>query len=275
MKSESEYSSKRILVDRVSGGSKLLPHVGITLCLNDFEYINRFVGHNFSRLVLIKTTDIYPTKTTILFSIILGGNLSRNQGVNLKWSEGVSFIWREWVNLRGFSTNSINLRVGGNLFEPFTNMNIQDTLDILKINISKFDIEMYPGVSDWHIANFERRLNLKLPDDLKYFYKVCNGFESAGDMFRINPLDDIPTIVDKFNADHFYVAEYMTYCDMWYLKINPQNNNDYSIFNFDRCNNKLILTNSFSNFINRFLIGGVFEKDGLYDWHEEIRKSSF
>lgn len=33
-------------------------------------------------------TDYYPTKTTILYLVLQGVNLSRYQGVNLKWPTG-------------------------------------------------------------------------------------------------------------------------------------------------------------------------------------------
>jgi hypothetical protein len=34
----------------------------------------------------------------------------------------------------------------------------------------------------------------------------------------------------------------------------------------------IILTNSFTEFLRRFLRGGVFETGGLYDWRDEIIK---
>jgi hypothetical protein len=63
----------------------------------------------------------------------------------------------------------------------------------------------------------------------------------------------------------------MTYGDRWELEVNAFDANSYSITNRDRYNNKLVLTHSLTEFIDRFLKGGVFETDGLYDWHDEVR----
>jgi hypothetical protein len=43
-------------------------------------------------LVLIKTTDIYPTKTTVLFSIILGGQFEPELGGQFEMAEGGQFL---------------------------------------------------------------------------------------------------------------------------------------------------------------------------------------
>ena len=42
-------------------------------------------------MVLIKTTDIYPTKTTVLFSTILGGQFEPESGGQFEMAEGGQF----------------------------------------------------------------------------------------------------------------------------------------------------------------------------------------
>ena len=61
----------------------------------------------------------------------------------------------------------------------------------------------------------------------------------------------------------------MIYCDMWTITINPDDNS-YSIYN--KTDTTIILTNSFADFLDKFLTGGVFE--GLYKWREEIEKTT-
>ena len=65
----------------------------------------------------------------------------------------------------------------------------------------------------------------------------------------------------------------MIYSDVWQLDINPENYNDYKIIYNDPYN-KLVLTTSLAEFISRFLEGGVFDKRGLYEWHDEIEAQS-
>jgi hypothetical protein len=69
------------------------------------------LGINYLSFVLLKTTDFFFNKTTVLLPHFQGVNFSRRQGVSLKWPTGVTFIWREGVSLRGFSTigNSIGV----------------------------------------------------------------------------------------------------------------------------------------------------------------------
>jgi len=57
---------------------------------------------------------------------------------------------------------------------------------------------------------------------------------------------------------------------MWALEVDPINGS-YQIFNNNFHGEKIILTNSFAEFIERFLKGGVFEPSGLYYWGEEMR----
>lgn len=68
-------------------------------------------------------------------------------------------------------------------------------------------------------------------------------------------------------AKDFHIAEYLVYCDMWTIHINPENPNDYRIYTGDPV---MKLTNSFSDFLNVFLEGGVFA--GLYAWKEKNEK---
>jgi hypothetical protein len=77
--------------------------------------------------------------------------------------------------------------------------------------------------------------------------------------------------VTTSGRNHFYVAEYLCYCDVWEITIDADDNNQYLIQNWDEKSELVTLTNSFVAFLNRFLDGRVYEKDGLYEWKEEMK----
>ena len=54
---------------------------------------------------------------------------------------------------------------------------------------------------------------------------------------------------------------------MWSLR--KTGNADYEIFNTGDV--EIVLTSSLHEFLQRFLQGTVFEKDGLYDWQEKLK----
>jgi hypothetical protein len=117
---------------------------------------------------------------------------------------------------------------------------------------------LYSPASDKEIDDFENALEINLPGDFKAFYKFCNGFESEEDLFRIIPLQEILSCCEEYTTGTFYIAEYMVYCDIWMVAI--EEGGKYKI------SHDFILTDSFTAFLHHFLIGGVFEKGGLYDW---------
>ena len=91
-------------------------------------------------------------------------------------------------------------------------------------------------------------------------------------MFRIIPLDETIDSKQDFKPNSFRIAEYMTYCDFWDIHITDSDYNNYLISNPGE--KYRALTNSFAEFLKRFLAGGVFEKGGLYDWHEQIDRQN-
>jgi len=149
-------------------------------------------------------------------------------------------------------------------------MSIADVINYLENHLDKTDITLHYGATDRLINQFETTFGVKLPDDIKQFYKFANGFESSEDLFNIVRLEEIIGHRDCDKPD-IYIAEYMIYCDMWGLEINPNNHNEYTIFNIGADSKKIVLTNSFAEFLQRFLNGGVF--DGLYNWREEIKRN--
>ena len=145
-------------------------------------------------------------------------------------------------------------------------MTIGEIISLIELNKAEYGITLYPPASPSALIEFENRLKIKLPDDIAEFYRFANGFESGEDMFRIIPLDEILRNADRYDDNAFYIAEYMTYCDMWEIVIDPVN----SRYKIQDSSSKTVLTNSFSDFLGHFLQGGVFEDNGLYDWKTQI-----
>jgi hypothetical protein len=150
-------------------------------------------------------------------------------------------------------------------------LTIEDIIERIRGNQHGLGIMLYGPASMEELDKFEKSSGITLPDDLLKFYNFSDGFESNEDMFRIIPLDEIAgNIKDRninaFSPTDFHIAEYMTYCDMWTISINPADKNDYKIYN--KAATVITLTDSFSTFLDTFLTGGVF--DGLYSWREKL-----
>jgi hypothetical protein len=152
---------------------------------------------------------------------------------------------------------------------------IEDIINRIKTDKGKLGITLYAPASSSDLIKFQEIRHVTLPDDIKTFYSFSNGFESAEDMFRIIPLDEIidnmkdrDTYTER-NGD-FHIAEYMIYCDMWTLYVNSHGSNQYKIYH--KTENTIVLTNSFSEFLTVFLDNGVF--DGLYSWRENLENET-
>jgi cell wall assembly regulator SMI1 len=149
---------------------------------------------------------------------------------------------------------------------------ITDVINYLKTNLDDTDITLNKGASKNQIEAVENAYNIKLPDDIRQFYEFTDGFISDEDMFSIIPLNDVIWNKEQRNYKELYIAEFMIYCDAWELIVNPDSNNDYKITTIDNTNDNIVLTNSFVEFLRRFLIGGLYEKDGLYDWRVQLKR---
>lgn len=144
---------------------------------------------------------------------------------------------------------------------------IQPILSAIQQKHSATGITINPPASVAAIERFERNLGFELPADFKEFYSICDGFECEEDQFIMVPLYDILMGHEHNGKDYFHFAEYMTYSDMWAMRIKEANS--YEIFNLSYTD--IILTSSLQEFLSRFLQGNVFDKGGLYDWHDEVK----
>ncbi|HWD89538.1 MAG TPA: SMI1/KNR4 family protein [Mucilaginibacter sp.] len=149
-------------------------------------------------------------------------------------------------------------------------MTIKEIIELIRRDKAQHGITLYEPASESELLEFEKKLHITLPQDIKDFYRFANGFESAEDIFRIIPLKEILSRIDRHHQNYFYIAEYMVYCDMWGVTIDPKNDT-YKISEYSF---KTALTNSFAEFLQCFLKGGVFGQDGLYDWKDKIINNS-
>ena len=148
-------------------------------------------------------------------------------------------------------------------------MSITEAIELLKSYNGPLGLTLHSGASDDMISRVETAYGIKLPIDIKTFYRFTDGFETVEDIFNMIPIAEIIDNKNRHSDEPFYIAEYMIYSDMWQLEINPDDCNDYKIIiaaNY----NKLVLTKSLAEFIARFLKGGVFDSGGLYYWQEEV-----
>jgi len=148
-------------------------------------------------------------------------------------------------------------------------MSIQDAINQLQAYQGPSKLILHPGAGEDLLTAVESTYGVTLPDDFKALYRFSNGFETDEDIFNMIPLAEIKSNKEEDKANPLYIAEYMIYADMWWLEINPDNDNDYKIM-VESNGNQLVLTDSLAEFIDRFLKGGVFEHGGLYTWHKEI-----
>jgi len=145
-------------------------------------------------------------------------------------------------------------------------MNIEQI--IARIEAGPNDIKLYPAATQSLLESFEDKAKLVLPLDFKALYSFSNGFESAEDLFRIIPLDEL---MDDWHSENrvgkqFYFAEYLIYSDLWGVRLGEEGKDDYSIYYPDSEQRKLFMTSSLAEFLGCFLDAGIYGENGLYDW---------
>jgi len=150
---------------------------------------------------------------------------------------------------------------------------ITDIINHLQEHRDKLSITLAPGAHDELIKEVETIYGIVLPLDIREFYEFSNGFEHLYEAFRLIPIEEIIENRKARNYEELYIAEYLAYCDMWELQIDTNDKANYKIINDCLGNFKPItLTSSFAEFLVRFSNGLLFEKDGLYEWYDQIVK---
>lgn len=128
-------------------------------------------------------------------------------------------------------------------------------------------IALNPPASADGLRKFERKTGLLLPADFREFYSVCDGFSCDEDLFNMIPLEDVLDDKRNFGKNWFCFSEYMVYSEVWILRLGdggkPEILND--------AYPGLVLTSSLHEFLERFLLGNVFDPGGLYEWQEGLQ----
>ncbi|MGM9477879.1 SMI1/KNR4 family protein [Pedobacter sp. GSP4] len=144
---------------------------------------------------------------------------------------------------------------------------IKDLITAIAKNHKDSGFLLHDPASNQAILEFEKAIGFELPPDFREFYSICNGFECDEDIFNFLSLEEI-IANNNFGSSWFYFAEYMIYSDMWSIRKNDKG--VIEIYNEE----DIVLTSSLSEFLERFLNGGVFESNGLYHWNKEIKNKS-
>ncbi|HEY4968194.1 MAG TPA: SMI1/KNR4 family protein [Puia sp.] len=127
-------------------------------------------------------------------------------------------------------------------------------------------INVYSPVTTTELNAFEEQIGFLLPKEFREFYSICNGFGCNEDIFNMVPLNQIMRYGEDYGTDWFYFSEYMIYSDVWGLRLTSSK--EYEIFNGGFP--EIVMTSSLLEFLNRFLKGNVFDRGGLYEWHNEL-----
>jgi hypothetical protein len=141
-----------------------------------------------------------------------------------------------------------------------------EIIELIALKHLKDGIDIHPPATLADISDFESKMGFRLEQEFKEFYLLCNGLSCNEDIFNISPLSEIGRVPQNYWDNWFYFADYMTSSDMWGLRLISLG--QYEIFNGSYP--EKIMTSSLKVFLKRFLEGNVFDKGGLYEWHEEL-----
>ncbi len=146
-------------------------------------------------------------------------------------------------------------------------MNLPELIDAIRIKYADSGIKVNLPASMDDIADAEARLHIRLPDDLRKFYLMCNGFACKDDLFNILDLKAL------FNDNEYGLgcvifAERNVFSEVWAFRAEG---NRYEIVFNDDDGNETVLTDSLTVFLERLLEGHT---AGLRAWHEEMKRNS-
>jgi hypothetical protein len=115
----------------------------------------------------------------------------------------------------------------------------------------KFKFDFKASLTLPRIAEIEKQLQIKLPQDLVDFYSYTNGIEGHDWIFNIIPLENITKYKDSAGP-LLEFAEYMIYSEICLLEIEKDN----SSYKFFIARDKVI-TDSIIEFIKIYCNEGV------------------
>lgn len=148
-------------------------------------------------------------------------------------------------------------------------MTLAEAISYLESKSVEYEMTLRPAASEDLIKQVEETYNITLPEDIKQFYRLYNGFDTFDWMFNLIPMKDMIEQKIKYNEERVPLAEYMIYSETWHLDINVDQPNKYGI-TIQGHNREVTLTHSLAEFIERFVNGGLMGEDGLCHWVEQL-----
>lgn len=143
---------------------------------------------------------------------------------------------------------------------------MQDILQQIEFKNSRNGFKILNPPLQNKITELENKIGFNLPEDFIQFYSLCNGFECNEDIFNFLSIEHILDNND-YGDQWFLFAEYMIYSDSWGLK--KMQDGKHLFFN----SRQTIYSHSLIDFLKAFSQGNLFEKDGVYEWEENLRMS--
>jgi hypothetical protein len=142
-------------------------------------------------------------------------------------------------------------------------MNLHQYLETIKSNTEKFNIVTRQGLALSEIDVLERKLCIRLPDDLVRFYHFSNGLEGDDWVFNIIPLNEVEIQTD-YEGEYLTFAEYMIFSETCGLCIDKEDKNLYKLFTHkqelgkEKTQKRRYFANSVKDFIQLYCDQGTF-----------------
>lgn len=146
-----------------------------------------------------------------------------------------------------------------------------DILQELKNRNPALGISLRPPASPEKIKELERLLDQDLPEDIKAFYEIANGFETDDHLFQVLSIEEIIQYKHELDLDRIFFAEYMIYSDAWEIKFNTGDSYHITTMNH-QSGQEVIMSNSILDFIIEYADGGgLFGENELYVRYEALK----
>jgi hypothetical protein len=123
-------------------------------------------------------------------------------------------------------------------------------------------IKINPGVSEMELSTFEHKYNVRLPEDLKDYFYMVNGFHNSdvdGEFITFLPLYEIEPLSVNWSQvpeakSYFILADYCISCHVYAIKLTKDTNFDNPVFiDFNDKKSPTQIADSFSEFAQSYL----------------------
>ncbi len=146
-------------------------------------------------------------------------------------------------------------------------------LQELKNRNPDLGISLRPPAPPEKIKELELILDHDLPEDIKSFYEITNGFETDDLLFQILSIEEIIQYKHELKTNEIFFAEYLIYSDVWTIKFNT--GDAYQIINSGYDTREIVISTSITDFIIEYADGGgLFGENGLYARYETLKNQT-